>query len=106
MVSETNCKEEESDNYEKDLTDRFADYGVAPNIVLPYHSAYALRNLFRPQEEVCFVDQFFDNIDYEDTVKIPIEDEWNGIICSWKEPCNQIQQQFLELVRTKAVIED
>lgn len=99
-------QEEESDNYEKDLTDRFADYGVAPNIVLPYHSAYALRNLFRPQEEVCFVDQFFDNIDYEDTVKIPIEDEWNGIICSWKEPCNQIQQQFLELVRTKAVIED
>ena len=93
-------------NYEKDLKERFADYDTEPNIVLPYSSAYALRNLFRPKDEVLFVDQFFDNVDYEDTVSLSVDDEWNGIICAWNETKNPSVQGLLDLVRTIAVIED
>ncbi len=93
-------------NYERDLKERFADYGAVPNIVQPYDSAYALRNLFRPEQEVLFVDQFFDNITYEDTASLMIEDEWNGIICAWVDTGSEVLQDFLRQVRRNAVIEE
>lgn len=93
-------------NYEKDLKERFADYNTEPNIVLPYSSVYALRNLFRPKDEVLFVDQFFDNVDYEDTVSLSVDDEWNGILCAWIDTGNPTLQRFLDLVRANAIIEE
>lgn len=97
---------QDQENYERDLKERFSDYDAVPNIVMPYHSPYALRNLFRPKDELLFIDQFFDNINYEDIRKIPIEDQWNGIICGWKETGNSTLQRALEIIRQNSIFEE
>lgn len=97
---------QDQENYEKDLKERFADYGAVPDIVMQFHSPYALRNLFHPKEEILFIDQFFDNINYEDARKIPVEDQWNGIICAWKSTESQTQKRILDIIKQNVICEE
>ena len=94
------------DNYIRDLKDRFRKYGAEPQIVLPFNSAYEIRHLFHPKDEVLFVDQFFDNINYKDSSQVIVTDEWNGLICAFKESRTPHVNAFLDLVREMAVQEE
>ena len=99
-------QDQQRGNYIRDLKDRFAVYGMEPNIVLPYQSAYEIRNLFKPKDEILFVDQFFDNLSYDDTTHVLVDDEWTGIICAYKDSGSRTVKDFLDVVRANVVIDE
>lgn len=78
----------QSSSYLADLTERFAPYSVFPKIQFHFKNAYDIRYLFRPSNCILFTDDYFDYQKDPGFVKIPIEDQYNGIICGYS-PNNQ-----------------
>ncbi len=78
------------DNFLFDLRERFAEYGVEPNVSFTYDNIYNLRYLLmQPNNAVLFIDNFFDYSSASEKIKkIPVRDQFKGIICVWN-PANR-----------------
>lgn len=87
-------------NYKEDLTERFSKYHVKPIFVPGYKNAYEIKLLFRKREDALLMaDEYFDYSEDASLVKIPLEDQMNGIICVWNpsNPKPQLQAFLHEL---------
>ncbi|MCI8282752.1 MAG: LysR family transcriptional regulator [Lachnospiraceae bacterium] len=73
----------QSPNYQRDLLQRFAPFQTALHIEKQFKNAYDLKYLFRSDNAILLTDQYFDFENTGDFVKIPIIDQYNGIICAW-----------------------
>lgn len=91
--------ETHSSNYLADLTKRFAPYHVTPKIQFHFNNAYDIKYLFRPDNCILFADNYFDNQENLGFVKVPVKDQFNGIICGYN-PANQNPQlqAFLDIL--------
>lgn len=89
----------QSSGYLADLTERFAPYSVFPKIQFHFKNAYDIKYLFRPDNCILFSDDYFDYQKDLGFVKIPVTDQYNGIICGYS-PNNQnpYLQSFLEIL--------
>lgn len=89
----------QTSNYVKDLTGRFQTCQAAPKLNYNYNNAYDIQYLYQPEDCILFTDIYFDRMEDPDSVKIPVTDQQNGIICGYqpgsKNPC---VQQFLDLL--------
>lgn len=88
-------------SHERDLEERFAPYHVTPRVVSHYKNAYEIKYLFRSvSSALVFTDAYFDFPETPKVVRVPVEDQKNGIICAWN-PNNQKDslQKFLRSLR-------
>lgn len=76
---------QKKDNFLFDLRERFAKFNVVPNVSYTYDDIYNLRYLLmQPNNAVLFIDNFFDYSSAAEKIKkIPVRDEYKGIICVW-----------------------
>ncbi len=88
-----------SSDYLLDLQERFAEYKVEPKISMQYKSAFDLRLFYNMEDAILLVDHYFDFHLREDLVKIPVLDQYNGIICAYSPSnTNPYLKRFLELL--------
>lgn len=88
-----------SPNYLRDLSERFAPYRTPLRIQKQFKNAYDIQYLFRSDKAILLADQYFDFEGIADFVKIPITDQWNGIICAWDpEHVSSALQNFLQIL--------
>lgn len=73
----------QSSAYLADLAERFAPYSAIPKIMFHFKNAYDIKLLFRPDNCILFADDYFDYNEQLDIVKIPVTDQYNGIICGY-----------------------
>lgn len=73
----------QSSNFSKDLKERFAPYGSEPRFETEYDSAYSIQYLFQPVENLLLADDYFDYPDYLNLRSVPVENQFNGIICGY-----------------------
>lgn len=69
--------------YVQDIKERLKPYGAEPEIIYDFSSAYDLKYLFHPEEEVLLVDEFFDCPEDPDITAVRVSDEYSGIICAY-----------------------
>lgn len=72
-----------SSNYLRDLKERFAPYQTPLHIEKHFKNAYDIKYFFRAEHAILLVDKYFDFEEMEDFVRLPIMDQYNGIICAW-----------------------
>ncbi|MCU6761665.1 HTH-type transcriptional regulator gltC [uncultured Roseburia sp.] len=89
----------QSSSYLRDLKERFSDYDTIPQIEIHYKNAFDIRYLFRPDSGILMADAYFDYQEGNGFVKVPVMDQFNGIICGWN-PANQnpYLQKFLNIL--------
>lgn len=83
-----NLNSKKPGNYEKDLYERFRKYNVRPRVKNPYTREYVRRSLLENAYEMLFIDDYYIYGNDTDTVKIPVKDEYNGVICAWSRQNN------------------
>lgn len=91
---------EDGQFYLRDLTERLARFHKTPRIGYTFRNAYDIRYLFTSSHAVLLADNYFDySTDQMDMVKLPIEDQYGGIICVW-DPDNSKKSLrcFLDLL--------
>lgn len=88
-----------SPNYLRDLTERFAPYQTSLRIRKQFKNAYDIQYLFRLDNAILLTDQYFDFDGIGDFVKIPITDQYNGIICAWDpDHISPALESFLQIL--------
>ena len=88
-----------SPNCLRDLTERFAPYQAPLRIRKQFKNAYDIQYLFRQDPAILLADQYFDFDGIADFVKIPITDQYNGIICAWDpKQVSPALASFLEIL--------
>ena len=88
-----------SSNYLLDLKERFAPYHVEPNVTISYKSAFDIRLFYNMEDAILLVDNYFDFHLRNDLVKIPVLDQFNGIICAFNPSnTNPCLKKFIELL--------
>lgn len=86
-------------NYERDLCERFQKYNAVPRIKHAYGSEWRNKAFFDSSSELLFVDYFYVYGTGPNTVKRPVKDEYNGIICAWNSNReNMAVNQFLNCI--------
>lgn len=89
----------QTSEYARDLTERFQKYGAVPKLSFYYNNAYDIQYLYRPGNSILFTDAYFDRLEDSDSVKIPVTDQYNGIICGYQPGTkNHCVKKFLELL--------
>lgn len=73
-----------SGDYYKDFSEKFAKVGFVPAIGKKYKTASSIKSIHRAQDALILADNYFDYDLLGDAVKVPVEDCFNGIICSWQ----------------------
>lgn len=88
-----------SGNYERDLCERFEKYNAVPRIKHAYNGRYLNNTYFESSRELLFVDYFYIYGAGNNTVKVPVKDEYNGIICAWNNRRDSMAvEQFLNFI--------
>ncbi|MCR5667377.1 MAG: LysR family transcriptional regulator [Eubacterium sp.] len=90
----------ETEDYRRDLEERLSPYGCEIRVVQVYKTAYDVRYLFNSDDAGIMIDSFFDYAnEFSDCVKVPIEDQRNGLICVW-DPANKKEglKKFIEIL--------
>lgn len=88
-----------SPSYLRDLRERFAPYHAELHIEKHFKSAYDIKYLFRAGNSILLADKYFDFEGMEDFVKIPVTDQYNGIICAWnRENETTALKNFLQIL--------
>ncbi len=74
-----------TDNYYRDLKSRFEPFFSVPKVQITFQSVYDIRAFYRSNSgALFFADDYFDDPSDPDFVRIPVEDQYNGIICGFK----------------------
>lgn len=69
----------------KDFSEKFSKTGCTPKIGKKYKSASSIKSIHRAQDALILADGYFDYDLLGDSVKVPVVDCMNGIICSWQK---------------------
>ncbi|MCC8141788.1 MAG: LysR family transcriptional regulator [Lachnospiraceae bacterium] len=78
-------RHDHTDNYFRDLKDRFAPYFSVPKIQLSFQSVYDLKAFYRSESgALFFADNYVDDPSDPNFVRIPVKNQYTGIICSYK----------------------
>ncbi len=86
-----------SAGHARDLMERFAPYGIVPQIAITYPNPYTIRD-DPPENEIIFADRFY-GYDTGTLTARPIKDQFNGVICICKSANKRkITQLFLEML--------
>lgn len=87
----------ETSDYLRDLSERFSPYHTVPNITCHFTNAYDIKYLYRPEGYLIFTDKYFDMTEENNYTSIPIDDEYNGIICAYSPENKNINlKHFLD----------
>lgn len=73
-----------SADYYKDFSEKFAASGFVPKIGKIYKTASSVKSIHRATDALILVDNYFDYDLLSESVKVPVDDCMNGIICSWQ----------------------
>ena len=88
-----------SADYYKDFSEKFSKTGFVPKIGKKYKTASSIKSIHRAKDALILTDSYFDYDLLGDSVKVPVVDCMNGIICSWQKDAEN-QNLIDELTHT------
>lgn len=87
-------------NYYYFIKNLFKKYGYKPKIGNEYKNLFSITKQIKPYDRIIMVDEFVDFVDIDKYKRVSLDDNYNGIICVYKNKNNNIYiEKFIELIK-------